>query len=258
MVSREFDLDKEKLIIEDVIDSAGDSHPCNLFNLKLITLANENGYWFDTAMADARIIGGQIINVGGHGVKILGTRVSVVGTNIRGASAGSTNTYDGIRIEDATATLVSGVNIHGEYNSSNVTRYGISIKSGATSNTYITGCVFSNMATGDFNDPGGSVANNRFLNQYQGGSGSIANGATATLYTFPSQLQGNYLFFCGQASNTNGGVRAMAYVRVGSASLDVSSIVAAGGATLSGSGFDVQVTNSAGGAVTFDYSWIKL
>jgi len=49
VVSREFDLDKEKLIIEDVIDSAGDSHPCNLFNLKLITLANENGYWFDTA-----------------------------------------------------------------------------------------------------------------------------------------------------------------------------------------------------------------
>lgn len=48
-ISREFDLDKEKLTIEDVIDSTGESRATNLFNLKLITLPSENGYWFDTA-----------------------------------------------------------------------------------------------------------------------------------------------------------------------------------------------------------------
>jgi hypothetical protein len=113
------------------------------------------------------------------------------------------------------------------------------------------------MATGNYFDEGGSTVNNVFLDQYQGGSASIADTATATLYTFPSQLQGNYLFFAGQTSNANGGIRAMAYVRVGTGSLNVSSIVASS-ATLSGSGLDVQITNSAGGAVVFDFSWIKL
>ena len=217
-----------------------------------------DGYSFGSAVANIRIIGGEVFNMGGHGVKILGTSCSVVGTSIRGASYSAVNTYDSIRLEASTATLISGVNFDGEYNSVNTTRYGVSIQSGGANNCYITGCTFTNMASGNFIDEGGSTANNRFLNQYQGGSTSIANGATATLYTFPSQLQGTYLFFAGQASNTNGGIRAMAYVRVGSGSLTVNSIVAAGGATLSGTGFDVQVTNTAGGAVTFDYSWIKL
>ena len=216
-----------------------------------------DGYWFDTAMADARIIGGEIFNMGSHGVKILGTRCSVVGTNIRGSGQSIVNTFDGVRIEGATSALVSGVNFDGDFNSVDTTRYGVSIKSGGASNSYITGCVFSNMASGNFIDEGGSTANNRFLDQLQSGSASIADAATATLYTFPSQLQGNYLFFAGQAGNANGGIRAMAYVRVGSGSLAVSSIVASS-ATLSGSGFNVQITNSAGGAVTFDYSWIKL
>jgi hypothetical protein len=48
-IGREIDLDKEKLTIEDVIDATGDSKASNLFNLKLITLPNENGYLFDTA-----------------------------------------------------------------------------------------------------------------------------------------------------------------------------------------------------------------
>jgi hypothetical protein len=222
------------------------------------TSGASDGYWFDTSMSDARIIGGQIFNMGSHGVKIKGTRCSVVGTNIRGSGTSTANTFDGVRIEGATAALVSGVNFDGDYNSVDTTRYGVSIQSGGANNCYITGCTFTNMASGEFIDEGGSTANNRFLNQYQSGSVSIANTATATLYTFPSQVQGNYLFFCGQAGNTNGGIRAMAYVRVGSASLAVTSIVAAGGATLSGSGFNVQVTNTAGGAVIFDFSWIKL
>ncbi|MEY4141541.1 MAG: hypothetical protein RL110_912 [Bacteroidota bacterium] len=48
-ISREFDLNKEKLTIEEVIDSSGESRNCSLFVMKLITLPSENGYWFDTA-----------------------------------------------------------------------------------------------------------------------------------------------------------------------------------------------------------------
>jgi hypothetical protein len=218
-----------------------------------------DGYSFESAVADIRIIGGEVFNMGGHGVKILGTRCSVVGTNIRGAGYTAVNTYDSIRLEASTATLISGVNFDGEYNSVNTTRYGVSLKSGGgINNTYVTGCVFSFMASGNYINEGGATTNNVFLEQYQGGSASIADLATATLYTFPSQLQGTYLFFAGQTSNANGGIRAMALVRVGTGSLAVSSIVAAGGATLSGTGFAVQITNTAGGAVVFDYSWIKL
>jgi hypothetical protein len=48
-VSREFDVDKEKVTIDDVVDANGDSQASKLFDLKLITLSDENGYWFDTA-----------------------------------------------------------------------------------------------------------------------------------------------------------------------------------------------------------------
>lgn len=216
-----------------------------------------DGIQIETGMADVRIIGGEIFNCGGHGIKNSGTRVQVIGTSIRGASKASANTYDGIRLNASVQTTITGVSFYGDYNGTNVTRYGISLQASGLATTYITGCTFSDMATGNYIDEGGSTTNNVFLDQYQGGSASIANGATATLYTFPSQLQGNYLFFAGQTSNVNGGIRAMAYVRVGTGSLNVSSIVASS-ATLSGSGFDVQVTNTAGGAVVFDYSWIKL
>ena len=216
-----------------------------------------DGIQIETGMADVRIIGGEIFNCGGHGIKNSGTRVQVIGTSIRGAGKASANTYDGIRLNASTQTTITGVSFYGDYNGTNVTRYGISLQSSGLSNTNVTGCTFSDMATGNYIDEGGSTVNNVFLDQYQGGSASIANGATATLYTFPSQLQGNYLFFAGQTSNVNGGIRAMAYVRVGTGSLNVSSIVASS-ATLSGSGLDVQINNSSGGAVVYDYSWIKL
>ena len=48
-VSREFDVDREKLELEEVIDTNGDSISNSMFTIKLITLASENGYWFDTA-----------------------------------------------------------------------------------------------------------------------------------------------------------------------------------------------------------------
>lgn len=48
-VLREFDIDKEKLEIEGVTNEFHNDPPINLFTVKTITLANENGYWFDTA-----------------------------------------------------------------------------------------------------------------------------------------------------------------------------------------------------------------
>jgi hypothetical protein len=47
-LSREFDVDKEKLIIEDIRDAEDETHS-NLFSLRTITLPDEQGYWFDTA-----------------------------------------------------------------------------------------------------------------------------------------------------------------------------------------------------------------
>jgi hypothetical protein len=48
-ISREYNTDKEKLTIEDVIDKDGNPCSSSLFLLKLITLPSENGYWFDSA-----------------------------------------------------------------------------------------------------------------------------------------------------------------------------------------------------------------
>jgi len=46
---REFDINKEKLEIEEITNEKGDDPSSNIFGIKTITLPNENGYWFDTA-----------------------------------------------------------------------------------------------------------------------------------------------------------------------------------------------------------------
>jgi hypothetical protein len=48
-ISREFDIDKEKIVLEEISDCDGEALPQTLLSLKVVTLANENGYWFDTA-----------------------------------------------------------------------------------------------------------------------------------------------------------------------------------------------------------------
>jgi len=47
-ISREFQVDKEKVILEDVVSRDGESESTSLFILKPITLPDENGHWFDT------------------------------------------------------------------------------------------------------------------------------------------------------------------------------------------------------------------
>jgi hypothetical protein len=218
-----------------------------------------DGIHIETGMADVRIIGGEVFNAGGHGIKCAGTRTQIVGTSIRGAGYTLANTYDGIRLEGSTQTTITGVSFFGD-NASNVpvTRYGISIKSaGGASATNVVGCTFSNMVTGDYINESVSSLDNNFLRQLSLYSASIPDTTTATLYTFKANQFGNYLFFANQTGSGSGGIRAMAFISVGTASISVSSIVAVS-STLSGSGFAVQVTNSAGGAVVYDYSWIKL
>lgn len=48
-LSREFGVDKEKITIEEIVNNANESQSNSLFVVKTITLADENGYWFDTA-----------------------------------------------------------------------------------------------------------------------------------------------------------------------------------------------------------------
>ena len=91
----------------------------------------------------------------------------------------------------------------------------------------------------------------------EGVSGSIANGATATLFVLPSS--GSYLVTARQDSAGNGGIRASAIVMQGTSSNGLSSLFAVGGATLvQGTGFNVDLTNTAGGSATFRWAYIKL
>ena len=95
------------------------------------------------------------------------------------------------------------------------------------------------------------------LQTLEGVSGSIANGATATLFALPSA--GSYLVVARQDGAGNGGIRAAAIVMQGSSSNGLSSLFAVGGATLvQGTGSNVDITNTAGGAATFRWSYTKL
>lgn len=48
-IRRDSDVDLEKFYIEDIIDKDGELCTQSMFVLRLMTLENENGYWFDTA-----------------------------------------------------------------------------------------------------------------------------------------------------------------------------------------------------------------
>jgi len=95
------------------------------------------------------------------------------------------------------------------------------------------------------------------VNTDEGTSGSIANGATANIITLPAV--GVYLVTARQDGASNGGIRAAAIVAQGSSTNGLTSLAAVGGATLvSGSGFGVDLTNTAGGALTVRWSYTKL
>ncbi len=48
-ISREIDVDKEKVVIEEITDNEGESLAPTMLSLRVVTLSNEHGYWFDTA-----------------------------------------------------------------------------------------------------------------------------------------------------------------------------------------------------------------
>ena len=84
---------------------------------------------------------------------------------------------------------------------------------------------------------------------------SIANGASLNIITFSSSQAGNYLISGRQSGLTNGGIVALALVAVGTSILSVTSLIATGMTfSASGAANTVQITNSAGGALTVSWS----
>ena len=233
---------------------------CNSFLFFNCWSSNQGGgsgknFYIGAGATDTQIIGGKFFNCTGHGIDVQGIGTIITGASVEDASVGSPNTYDGIRLLNAQKTTISNVRC---YTNTATQRKGISVNTGS-SNTHIVNCDLDNNVSGGYENLA-LATNNTYQKQYQDATITVANGATQTLYTFPSEKQGTYLFFAAQADNTNGTIRAMAYVRVGTGSLGLSSVVATGGLTLSATGSDlnVQVTNSAGGSVTVDYSFIRL
>lgn len=88
-----------------------------------------------------------------------------------------------------------------------------------------------------------------------GQTATIANGATATI-TLPAA--GVYLFVGRQAGPVNGGIRAAAFVMQGSSSNGTTALFSNSMAFSSGANFDVTLTNNAGGASAFDWSYTRL
>jgi hypothetical protein len=94
------------------------------------------------------------------------------------------------------------------------------------------------------------------VNSSEGATGIIANGATGALFTLPEA--GNYIVAVRQDGGGNGGIRAFAFVAQGSSSNATTSLAASACTISSGSGFVVNITNSAGGDATFRWSYTRL
>jgi hypothetical protein len=90
-------------------------------------------------------------------------------------------------------------------------------------------------------------------------SSVLANGASENIIVFGSDRQGNYLFTGRQAGLVNGGIYALALVAVGSSASNVISILAAGLTFSNGTVTrSVQITNSAGGSSSFQWSYTQI
>jgi hypothetical protein len=88
-------------------------------------------------------------------------------------------------------------------------------------------------------------------------TGTIANAATTNLITFTSSQQGTYLFVSRQTGQANGGIVGLALVAVGSSSLSVTNLVSTS-VSLSASTLTVVLTNNAGGASSFQWSYTQI
>lgn len=94
------------------------------------------------------------------------------------------------------------------------------------------------------------------INTSEASTGTIANTATATIFTLPAV--GSYLVVVRQDGAGNGGIRASAIVAQGSSSNGTSAIAGVSCTLSSGSGFGVNLTNNAGGDAVFRYSFTRL
>ena len=132
----------------------------------------------------------------------------------------------------------------------NITGYTASGATGTTS----TNLVFSTSPSLTTPNLGDATATK--INSSEASTGSIANGATAVIFTLPQE--GSYLVVVRQDGAGNGGIRAAAIVMQGSSTNGTSALFGVSCTLSSGSNFDVNLTNNAGGAATFRYSYTRL
>lgn len=101
-----------------------------------------------------------------------------------------------------------------------------------------------------------STITTAIVSTLEGTTGTIANGATATLFALPAA--GSYLVTVRQAGAGNGTIRASAIVTQGSSTNATSALAGVACTLSSGTGFNVSLTNGAGGDAVFTWSYVKL
>ena len=123
-----------------------------------------------------------------------------------------------------------------------------------TGDTSATVPVYSEYGSGpNFNSP---ITASSGINTESYAPAFIANGATNYFKTLAA-ADGFYMAFGGQDASTSGAIYAIAMVRVGSSSITVIPI-ASNGMSVASSGYQIGLTNSAGGDINADFGILKL
>jgi Pectate lyase superfamily protein len=231
------------------------------------------GHNFYCLGTEIQIVGGFFYNCNGNGIDLLGTFNSVIGANIHNAGINAANTYDGIYANAGFPTITGCTIYSGNSGAADKTRYGINLGASVTNGT-VTGNnvqgVFNttkiNIATTDQITLQNVLNNTGFVNSSMiaasfgstYGTQTVVNGATTTIATLDAVgLNGNYLLFIGQYGSSTGGINALAQIRRGSASSTLYTIHTTSGVALSMSGQNIQITNTYGGDILFDWSLVK-
>jgi hypothetical protein len=155
-------------------------------------------------------------------------------------TAGRTASVSGLTVSGLTAS--TALALDGSKNLVSVTNTGTGNNVLATSPVLTT--------------PNIGVATASKINSSEASTGTIANGATATIFTLPEA--GIYLVVVRQDGAGNGTIRASGIVTQGSSSNSTSVISGVACTLASGSNFDVTLTNLAGGDAVFRYSYTRL
>jgi hypothetical protein len=221
----------------------------------------------DVATGNALISGGVGV-APAYGKIGLTTHVSGTLPVANGGTNLTSFTANGIIYASSTSALATGSVL--TFDGTNFTNTGTTILSGLTASTALaldasknvisvtnTGTGSNVLATSpSLTTPNLGDATATKINSSEAATGSIANGATATIFTLPQA--GSYLVVVRQDGAGNGGIRAAAIVMQGSSTNGTSALFGVSCTLSSGSNFDVNLTNNAGGAAVFRYSYTRL